>query len=123
MSERILEILVFALGGTAYGLMEILFRGHTHWTMVITGGACVLTLFMLQDWLMSIPLIGAAAMGALVITVYEFFVGIIVNLQFGWHVWDYSAQPGNIMGQICPLFTVIWFLLCFVFFGIIRIFT
>ncbi len=123
MSERILEILVFALGGTAYGLMEILFRGHTHWTMVITGGACVLTLFMLQDWLMSIPLIGAAAMGALVITVYEFFVGIIVNLQFGWHVWDYSAQPGNIMGQICPLFTVIWFLLCFVFFGIVRIFT
>lgn len=123
MSERILEILVFALGGTAYGLMEILFRGHTHWTMVITGGACVLTLFMLQDWLMSIPLIGAAAMGAVVITVYEFFVGIIVNLQFGWHVWDYSAQPGNIMGQICPLFTVIWFLLCFVFFGIVRIFT
>ena len=27
MSEKILEILVFVLGGSAYGLMEILFRG------------------------------------------------------------------------------------------------
>ena len=122
MSERILELLVFILGGTAYGLMETLFRGHTHWTMVITGGACVLTLFMLHGWLMNIPLTAAAAVGALVVTVYEFFVGIIVNVQFGWHVWDYSAQPGNIMGQICPLFTAIWFLLCFAFFGIVRIF-
>ena len=49
MSEKILEILVFVLGGSAYGLMEILFRGHTHWTMVITGGACILTLYLLAD--------------------------------------------------------------------------
>ena len=68
MSEKILEILVFVLGGSAYGLMEILFRGHTHWTMVITGGACILTLYLLSGWLMSIPLILAAASGALIVT-------------------------------------------------------
>ena len=71
MSEKILEILVFVLGGSAYGLMEILFRGHTHWTMVITGGACILTLYLLSGWLMSIPLILAAASGALIVTAYE----------------------------------------------------
>ena len=42
------EIAVFVLGGGAYGLMEILFRGHTHWTMLVTGGACALTLFYLR---------------------------------------------------------------------------
>lgn len=123
MSEKILEILVFVLGGFAYGMMEILFRGHTHWTMVITGGACVLTIYMLSGWLMSIPLIMAAATGALIVTTYEFFVGLIVNMRLGWQVWDYSALPGNIMGQICPVFTAAWFLLCLVFLGIVKVLT
>lgn len=123
MSEKILEILVFVLGGFAYGMMEILFRGHTHWTMVITGGACVLTIYMLSGWLMSIPLIMAAATGALIVTTYEFFVGLIVNVRLGWQVWDYSALPGNIMGQICPVFTAAWFLLCLVFLGIVKVLT
>lgn len=123
MSEKILEVLVFVLGGFAYGMMEILFRGHTHWTMVITGGACVLTIYMLSGWLMSIPLIMAAATGALIVTTYEFFVGLIVNVRLGWQVWDYSALPGNIMGQICPVFTAAWFLLCLVFLGIVKVLT
>lgn len=123
MSEKILEILVFVLGGFAYGMMEILFRGHTHWTMVITGGACILTIYMLSGWLMSIPLIMAAATGAFIVTTYEFFVGLIVNVRLGWQVWDYSALPGNIMGQICPVFTAAWFLLCLVFLGIVKVLT
>ncbi len=117
-----MEILVFALGGSAYGLMELLFRGHTHWTMVITGGACVLTLYWLEEWLMGMPLILAAAAGAMIVTAYEFSVGLIVNVRLGWHVWDYSSLPGNIMGQICPVFTVAWFVLCLVFLGLIKVF-
>ena len=59
---------------------------------------------------------GAAALaGAVIITVYELAVGLLVNVKFGWHVWDYSAQPGNVLGQICPTFTVIWFVVCFLF--------
>ena len=37
-------------------------------------------------------------------------VGVVVNLWYGWHVWDYSREPGNLLGQICPLFSFIWFL-------------
>ena len=122
MNERILEILVFILGGTAYAMIEILFRGHTHWTMVLTGGACVLTMYMLSDWLLSAPLIIGALTGAVIITMYELCVGVLVNIKFGWQVWDYSDMPCNVLGQICPLFTVLWFLLCFVFLGIVKIF-
>ena len=122
MSERFFEITVFILGGMAYGLMEVLFRGHTHWSMVITGGACVLTLYLIMDWTMNLPLVVAALAGAGIITFYEFCVGMLVNVSFGWHVWDYLSMPGNILGQICPLFTGLWFAMCLVFFGLVRLF-
>ena len=122
MSERFFEITVFILGGMAYGLMEVLFRGHTHWSMVITGGACVLTLYLIMDWTMNLPLVVSALAGAGIITFYEFCVGMLVNVSFGWHVWDYSSMPGNILGQICPLFTGLWFAMCLVFFGLVRLF-
>ena len=117
------EILVFVLGGISYGLMETLFRGYTHWSMVLTGGACVLTLYLLETWLLSINLVLAAMAGAVIVTAYGFCVGVIVNLRLGWDVWDYSSLPGNILGQICPAFTFAWFILCFVFLGCIKIFS
>ena len=116
-----IDFIVFSIGAAAYGLIEILFRGHTHWTMVLTGGACVLTLYYLSGWLLSMPLILSALAGAMIITCYEFFVGVMVNLKFNWHVWDYSSQPGNVLGQICPVFTGIWFTICFLFFGTVKL--
>jgi uncharacterized membrane protein len=47
---------------------------------------------------------------SLVITAVEFAVGIVVNIFLGLNVWDYSSVPGNILGQICPAFTLLWFL-------------
>ena len=116
-----IDFVVFSLGAASYGMMEILFRGYTHWTMVFTGGACVLTLYYLSGWLLAMPLIAAAAMGAVIVTFYEFFVGVVVNLRLGWDVWDYSSQPGNVLGQICPVFTGIWFTICFLFFGTVKL--
>ena len=107
-----MSIFIFAIGALGYGFMEILFRGFTHWTMMLTGGACLLTLYYLNQQFHNKPLVLKALVGALVITVYELAVGIIVNLWFHWNVWDYSLLPGNILGQICPLFTMLWFFLC-----------
>ena len=125
------EIAVFVLGGGAYGLMEILFRGHTHWTMLVTGGACALTPQghwfnqyvpeVKNSGLLAQPLAISALAGAVIITVYELAVGLLVNVKFGWHVWDYSAQPGNVLGQICPTFTAIWFVVCFLFLSGVRL--
>ena len=118
-----IEIAVFVLGAGAYGAMEILFRGYTHWTMLITGGACVLTMYYMQEWILSQPVVLGALAGAMIITTYEFFVGVLVNLKLSWNVWDYSAMPGNVLGQICPEFTAIWFCVFFIFFGLIRVMT
>ena len=123
MSDRLLEILVFVLGGADYAMIEILFRGHTHWSMILTGGACVLTMYMISGWLIEAPLIVGALAGAFIITIYELFVGLIVNIRLGWEVWDYSGMPGNVFGQICPTFSAIWFLLCLIFLSIVRLFS
>jgi len=117
----LIEAVVFLLGGIAYGSMEILFRGYTHWTMVLTGGACVLTFYLLSDWMLAMPLIAAALVGAAIITLYEFSVGYVVNVRLGWDVWDYSRERFNIMGQICPLFSLIWFGISFTWMGAIRV--
>lgn len=114
-SERIMRFFeypaIFAGGGVLYGLIELLFRGRTHWTMLIAGGVCSCILYTIstksseREWKKWI-------MGGASITAVEFVTGGIVNLHLGWNVWDYSHLPVNLMGQICLLFSVLWVLLC-----------
>lgn len=103
-------IIIFGLGAFIYGAIEVIVRGYTHWTMALTGGA-VMALFMLINRSKDVNILLRCLLGALVITSLEFAVGAVVNLGLGWDVWDYSEKPFNIMGQICPLFTLGWFAL------------
>lgn len=41
-------------------------------------------------------------------TVIEFFAGLIFIKGLKIKLWDYSNRKGNIMGIICPTFSVIW---------------
>lgn len=113
IDNKNMGLIIFLMGAAGYSTIEYLFRGYTHWSMALTGGACLLTFYYYVVENREVPIAIKAAVGAVIITVYEFCVGIIVNLYYGWHVWDYSGQPGNLMGQICPLFTFIWYVLCF----------
>ena len=46
--------------------------------------------------------------GTILATTAEFFTGCLVNLHLGWNIWDYSDNWGNILGQICPAYTLAW---------------
>lgn len=98
----------FAIGAVTYGLVEVVARGYTHWTMALTGGAVMLLLNLINQT-KGLSLFVRCLLGAFVITSLEFCVGMIVNVGFGWNVWDYSEKPLNIWGQICPQFTLGWF--------------
>ena len=39
---------VFALGSILYGLTEILWRGWTHWTMLLCGGICFTLMYLVS---------------------------------------------------------------------------
>ena len=47
----------------------------------------------------------------LFITSIEFVSGEILNVQLKMNIWDYSAVPYNIDGQICLPFVGIWLIL------------
>jgi uncharacterized membrane protein len=103
---------IFIIGAIGYGFIETLFRGYTHWTMLITGGIVFVILYHVFTKNEKAPLWHKCLIGSLIITMIELAVGCIINLWLGWNVWDYSAYNFNFLGQICLLFTVLWFLLC-----------
>ena len=41
-------------------------------------------------------------------TIDEFIAGLIFIKGFKIKLWDYSNRKGNIMGIICPIFSLIW---------------
>lgn len=102
---------LFGMGAVGYSLIEIAARGHTHWTMTLTGGACAVALYHTHRRLAERSAFVRCGAGALVITAAELLVGITVNRILKWRVWDYSDRFMNVMGQICPRFTMYWFLL------------
>lgn len=107
---------IFLIGGGAYVGIEFLYRGHSHWTMFILGGLCLILVGLLNEGLFprKFGLLSQSVMGAVIITVLEFITGLIINVGLGWHVWDYSDVPGNIMGQVCLPFFFAWCLLAVV---------
>lgn len=110
---------LFFFGGLVYYLIEILWRGYSHWTMIILGGLCFVAVGLINNilpWNMVIEL--QALIGAVLITSLEFVVGLIVNVNLGWDIWDYSNVPFNFLGQICLSFSLLWYML-----SIIVIFT
>ncbi len=100
---------IFSVGAVVYTLSEILWRGHSHWTMTVTGGLCTLFIHLANRRLRQRGLLVRCLAGSGIITGMEFTVGCIVNRLLGWQVWDYSGQPLNIMGQVCLLYSVMWF--------------
>ena len=102
---------VFAIGCVGYGAIEVLWRGYTHWTMVLTGGTCFSILYAVNGKHPAMPLWKKCLVGDAVITGIEFCVGCVVNRWLHWNVWDYSQLAGNFLGQICPLYSFLWYLL------------
>ena len=98
--------LLFAAGGSAYVLLELLWRGRSHASMFLAGGACFLLLGNLNRAQPRLPLWLRLPVGALVITMVELATGLLVNRNFT--VWDYRATPLNYLGQICLPFTLLW---------------
>lgn len=98
-----MEVLIFIVGAAGYAGVEYLYRGYTHWTMVLTGGACLLAFYCYTKETKDTPLFVQAAAGACIVTVFEFCVGVVVNLWYGWHVWDYSRGTRQSAGADLPV--------------------
>lgn len=110
MFRKLLKhIPIAVIGGCLYMGVEIAWRGHTHWSMGMLGGLCFVLIGLIDEHQENTPpLLVQMIEGAVIVTVLEFIVGLIVNVSLGWNIWDYSDIPGNILGQVCPQFAVAW---------------
>ena len=109
------QILISMLmGGIGYGFLEVLWRGYTHSSMILTGGFCFTVILFLNRRLRNTPLVFRCLLCTAFVVVTEFFVGLLVNRILRLDVWDYSASRFNLLGQICLEFSLVWFLICFV---------
>ena len=107
------NLLIFSIFGLTYGLIEILWRGYTHPSMVIVGGICGLLIGLLNEKNKKKNLLLQMVEGMVIVTVLEFVSGIILNLCLGLNVWDYSNMKFNLLGQVCPQFCIAWFFLSY----------
>lgn len=107
------------LGGFGYCLIEIIWRGRTHYSMFFAG-AIVMSAFLYINDNYSLPLWAKCFAGMLIITAVELIFGIAFNIILREHVWDYSNVPLNFMGQICVPFSLLWFALSGAVFGIME---
>lgn len=98
---------LFYLGGMLYCGLELLWRGRTHGSMFLLGGACFLMLGKVAA--LRLNILSRALLGGLLITAGELAVGLLVNRRF--QVWDYRGMPLNFCGQICPVYALLWVLL------------
>lgn len=101
-----------AVGGLLYVGIELLWRGHSHWTMFLLGGLCFVLIGRLNETLpFGTPLFQQMVLGAALVTAAELLAGLVLNRWLGLHVWDYSAMPLNLWGQVCAPYAALWLLL------------
>ena len=100
------KALLFSLGGLCYVGLELLWRGRSHYSMFLAGGASLLLIGRLNRTEPKLPLPFRAVAGSGIITMVELGTGLIFNRSHS--VWDYRGHPGNWLGQIYPLFSFLW---------------
>ena len=100
------------IGGFTYYNIELIYRGYSHISMFLLASFLFILIGLINEFLSwDTPLFIQSIIGAIIVTVFEFITGCIVNLWLGLNIWDYSNEPLNVMGQICLPFTLIWIVL------------
>lgn len=99
----------FGIGAFFYGILEVICRGYTHWSMLLAGGVCFVSIAAVAR-LKKPNFAAKCIIGAGIITAVEFVFGCIFNLWLHQAVWDYSNEPFNLLGQVCLRFFGLWIL-------------
>lgn len=103
---------LFLVGGSLYVLIEIAYRGFSHISMFIVGGICFILISSISEFApFKIPIIMKMLISCILITLVELISGIIINIFLNLHVWDYSLNKFNFLGQICLKASIVWFFL------------
>jgi len=111
----VLSMLLWTWGGTAYFLLEVLYKTvmgepeRISWTMLVLAMfLCVPVERCGAELPWEMPLWLQAAACAALVPGAELAAGLVLNVWLKLGVWDYSALPWNLWGQVCPQFAAAW---------------
>ena len=108
LSNLALHGLFGLIAGGIYLLIELAWRGYTHWTMLPLSAVIFICAGVLDEVERPPSIWQQVILGTTIATALEFVAGLILNVWLGFVIWDYSNLPGNVLGQICPQFTLAW---------------
>lgn len=115
-------MLLWTWGGTVYFLLEVAWKTLTgrpeaiSWTMLVLAVLlCVPVERCGEELPWACPLWLQALCCAALVTAVELAAGLVLNVWLRLGVWDYSHLPGNLWGQVCPQFSLLWWGLCLLF--------
>ncbi len=94
----------FLIGAAGYPLLEIAWRGRTHYSMAIAGGLSTMLLHRISRTKL-LPCV-QCFLGGIGITAVETVCGRIWNKHH--QVWDYRRMPLNWRGQVCLPYSLLW---------------
>lgn len=103
---------LFLIGGISYYFIEIVYRGYSHFSMIIVGGLCFILIGSINEFSnKEIPLLFQMIISVLIVNIVELISGIIINRILLLNVWDYSKLRFNFLGQISLKSSIAWFFL------------
>ena len=114
MKYKVYKNLVLAfIMGALYMVLEGLWRGWTNISMLVVGGLCSLLIGKLNERpaFYNKIVLHQCIIGTMITLIIEFISGVILNIWLKFNIWDYSDVSGNIYGQICPKYAILWFLI------------
>lgn len=94
----------FLLGAVGYPALELAYRGRTHYSMAIAGGAAAALVTGVQK--IPVHFLIKAGFCGVCITGIEYLCGCIWNRRY--KIWDYRNVPLNLHGQICLPYSLLW---------------
>ena len=103
---------LFIIGGISYYFIEIIYRGYSHFSMIIVGGICFVLIGAINEFSnKEVPLLLQMILAELIVDTIELISGIIINKVLLLNVWDYSNLRFNLLGQISLRSSIAWFFL------------
>lgn len=130
MWEKILEILTYFIIYSFMGwVIESTYKSILQKQFVNSGflhgpfcpiygiGALIMFLF-LQDYKENSVLI--FCLGFVVLSIWEYFVGVFLEKVFKTKYWDYSNYKYNLQGRVCLLNSIFWGLLGIIFINFVH---
>lgn len=114
--KKLLTLLwLFLVGGFLYYIIEIAWRGYSHPAMIFVGGLCFVLIGLVNEWFTyDMPLWLQGLIAMLMVLLVELLSGVVLNIWFRLDIWDYSALPFNVLGQIQLYFAGAWYVLSLV---------